>query len=359
MALHMLSIKRKCTFSLITLRRPTMTFPKTLTHIAGGALLCLGMISNAHAIDTLVQYSTTGAGTGLDGSYDITDINEFDWQSSGDLVISNVTSGGGGFTDFQTFVSSTVTSLLGTPISGNTFLDTSVAYDIHAHARLNDILPNAGGSIAPATLDTDGAANGDQGFEITAAISGHETATFRLTITDNGNGVFDLLDTFSQSLTFLSISGDFKWFHDDTPDSIVDSGVGFIDGTPFVTGTLSSVIGTVVVNANGVFSGNVLLSNTVSSYDTDYIQTDPDSNAPLAGTTFDTLVSLRSSGEAAAHDSGDTIGLDPYTVGTDLGLKADANSEFTANPAVPEPQAMLLLSLGLIGFGFSKKKLIS
>lgn len=339
-----------------------MTFPKTLTHIAGGALLCLGMISNAHAIDTLVQYSTTGAGTGLDGSYDITDINEFDWQSSGDLVISNVTSGGAGFADFQTFVSSTVGSLLGTAITPNalTGLSTSVAYDVHAHARLNDMLNNAGGSIAPATLDTDGAANGDQGFEITAALSGSETANFIVLVNDtNGNGVFDIADPFSQSLTFLTISGDFKWFHDDTPDSIVESGVGFIDGTPFVTGTLSGVTGTVVVDANGVFSGNVLLSNTVNSYDTDYIQTDPDSNAPLAGTTFDTLVSLRSSGEAAAHDSGDTIGLDPYTVGTDLGLKADANSEFTANPAVPEPQAMLLLSLGLIGFGFSKKKLIS
>lgn len=348
-----------------------MKIKKLILGMGGVTLLSLGMMSNAHAIDTLVQYSTDGTGDGTTNGpatpgYDVVAINEFDWQSSGDLVITDVVdSGGTSHANFQTFVSTFITSSIGTTIgiAGDGVLlglaGTGVEYDIHAHARLNDMLDNSGGSVAPVTLDANGAAGGDTGFEVTAALSGHETSSFLLTINDaNDNGIFDAGETFTQTLSFLTISGSFEWFHDDTPDSDVETGLGFVNGTSIASGDITGVSGATTVDANGVFSGNTVLANDITSYNSAYIQTDPSANNPLTGATFDTLITLISSGEAAAGDAGDTIGLDPYTVvAGDLALKADANSEFTATPnQVPEPQALLLISLGLIGLGATKKR---
>jgi hypothetical protein len=109
-----------------------------------------------------------------------------------------------------------------------------------------------------------------------------------------------------------------------------------------VSGTFSAAAG----------AGANILRNTVTAYDANFIQTDPLSNAPLLGTTFDTLVSFASAGEAQAG-VGDPIGLLPYTiVNGDLVFKADANSEFSA----PEPGTLLLLGIGLLGLGFGMRR---
>ena len=298
---------------------------------AGGAVLAaMAMSPQAQAIDTLVQFSTTGTGDGVTdgaaGGYDVVGINEFDWQSSGDLVIlDNLTGTGstanGALTDsFATWAA--------TAVVGDT-----VSFDIQGQARLNDMTDNGGGSVAPATLDANGTAGGDTGFEITVAFEATETATLIAA------GV----------LQFNTINGTYSYFFDDNPNSDVDSGTGFTDGIAFLSGDIVGVSGTFTAGVGG----SNLLTNTVTSYDSSFIQADPASNRPLVDTTFDTLVTLRSTGEAAAHDAGDTIGFPQYiVVAGDLGFKADANSEFS----VPEPGTLMLLGSSLLGLAGLRRR---
>ena len=59
---------------------------------AAAMLLGMGAMPTAYAVDTLVQFDSGGGGDGSDGSYDTVAINEFDWQSSGDLVVEQIIS---------------------------------------------------------------------------------------------------------------------------------------------------------------------------------------------------------------------------------------------------------------------------
>lgn len=292
----------------------------------------------AHAqIATNVQLSTTE-----NAVYDVTGINEFDWQSSGDLVIEDLlTAGnaivGGAVTGITSFADWVVAANLDGLANG--FGTSTVTYNLYGQARLNDMLDVDGGGIAPATLDTNGTTGGDAGFEITAAFSGIESATMIA------------LNT----LRFDTISGSYTFFFDTSPDSVVSSGAGFLDGIAFLTGLLLDVSGTAEFAADGTFSASTLLTNSITGYDPNYIEADPLSNKPLVGTTFDTLVSLPGAQQAIITNGG-SIGLDPYTLlAADLRFKADANSEFAANP-VPEPGTLALLSLGLLGVAFGSTR---
>lgn len=304
--------------------------------IAAGFLF--GMTPAAQAeIATNVQLSTT-----QNSVYDVTGINEFDWQSSGDLVIEDVLAAGNaivggavtGITSFQAWVAAANADGL-----ANGFGTSSVTYNLYGHARLNDMLDVDGGGIAPATLDTNGSAGGDAGFEITAAFAGIESATM---IAFN-------------TLQFDTISGSYSFFFDTSPDSVVSTGAGFLDGDEFLKGLLLAVSGTATFNADGTFAASTLLTNSITDYMAAIIEADPLSNKPLVGTTFDTLVSLAGPLQSIVGVGG-LIGLDPYTVlAGDLRLKADANSEFSANP-VPEPGTLALLSLGLLGIAFGSTR---
>ncbi|NMG15284.1 flocculation-associated PEP-CTERM protein PepA [Aromatoleum bremense] len=303
----------------------------------GAVLAAMAMSPQAQAIDTEVQFSTTGTGDGVTdggaGGYDVVGINEFDWQSSGDLVILDDLTGTGSTANGA--LTDSFATWAATAVIGDT-----VTFDLQGQARLNDMTDNGGGSVAPTTLDTNGAADGpdadadgDEGFEITVAFEATETATLIAA------GI----------LQFNTINGTYSYFYDDTPDSDVDSGTGFTNGTPFLSGDIVGVSGTFIAGVGG----SNLLTNTVTSYDDSFIQADPASNQPLVDTTFDTLVSLRSTGEAAAHDAGDTIGFPQYiVVAGDLGLKADANSEFS----VPEPGTLMLLGSSLLGLAGLRRR---
>lgn len=299
-----------------------------------GCLAAAGLLAApaVQAIATNVQLNWNGV-----AGFDTTGINEFDWQSSGDLVIVNVlpgtfACGAGTCTTFSSWAATATTGQ-------------SVTFSAHYQARLNDMLNSANGSIAPLTLDKDGLATGNAGFEITAVASFLESATLI------APGV----------LQFTSISGSYKWFFDTTPDSSVAAGTGFLDGIEMLAGTLVGTSGFFGGIPGFPASGSSLITNTVTSYNNTIIETDPVTNSPLIGTTFDTLISFAGALQAQVCNTSPNpncpIGLTPYNVLlADLRLKADANSEFQGTARVPEPGTALLVGAALLGLGWSARR---
>lgn len=277
-------------------------------------LIALGAVT-ARADPSLVQFSTAG-----NGVYNVKGIVQFDWQSSGDLVIvdklpgSGSTAGGSIWTTFAAW-------------AANAVVGDVVDFNIHTHARLNDMLDGNGGSVAPTSLSRDGATCfGPPCFEITVALSDTVTAKLISVATPTAAAV----------IQFDFITADYKFFFDSTPDSNVtttstSSPTNFSDGGKVILQGTS-------VSVGGTFGGGVgasLVSNTIASYDPLYIQTNTAGLVKLNASTFDNLVTLVG-GLQAQIAIGQPIGLLPYSVlSADLRQKIDSNSKFFALPVQP------------------------
>lgn len=281
---------------------------KTLLRILFSIFVAIGAVTAKADTPSLVKYSTSGNGT-----YNVVGIQEFDWQSSGDLVIRNALPGAGS-------VANGVLKTTFAAWAAAAVVNDTVTFKVHSHARLNDMLNSAGGSVAPLSLSKDGATClSGPCFEITIALTGEESATLV------APGV----------IRFDSLIGTYKIFHDSLPDSNVTTTstqlpTNFSDGVVILEGTAVSI--------GGIFGNNVgseIVSSAVPIYNANYIQTDSPPLVRLSSSTFDNLISLAGPSQAQVA-IGQPSGLDPYIVlAADLRYKIDSNSEFGARP--PEP----------------------
>ncbi|MBE0470275.1 MAG: PEP-CTERM sorting domain-containing protein [Methyloprofundus sp.] len=304
---------------------------KNFKHVvaASGVVLASLVSFGAEAsIPTQVQYSTAG-----DGIYDLTAINSFDNQNDSTLVIrdDNISTSTG---------ATTVSEFFGGVLAGTTNIGDTISFDIHYQSVLTGFTTN-NSSDAPV------------GFEITTVLSGTETAQVVAIIPNADPNLTQVI------INFTAMQGTYQLFHDTDVNTYADliTGVGFDDGVNILSGNLglASIGSTFTADFTGAGSGSTFLSNTITSYNSSYLEAFPGSNAPLVGTTVDTTINL-DFGISSPINFGATIGDKGYVVNTaDLRLSADAGIKFQAEP-VPEPSSLFLLGGGLLMLGGLKKQ---
>lgn len=285
--------------------------------------MAMAVMPIAHADPSTVKFDPTGTGS-FGGSSGINGIQQFDWQSSGDLLIQNTLPAGSTNTCANCLggVATTFGQWAAFAAVGDI-----ITFNIHAHARLNAMLSSGGANIAPPTLSKNGSTClvPSNCFEITAALTGEERAT----LIAPGMMRFDAISP-----------GSYKFFIGPPNSVVADTNAvaptNFIDGTPFLEGDLTSVSGTFGSLIAPPSSGSNVTIGSITSYNNSYIQPDTGNLDTLISATFDTLAKLPSSLEARVP-VGDPVGLQPYIrLSADLLLKGDANSRFFAKKEVVE-----------------------
>jgi hypothetical protein len=182
----------------------------------------------------------------------------------------------------------------------------------------------------PSALDTDGTANGDQGYELTVS------ATYTSTITSVdgfGNGIFSVGP------------GSVDLYFDTVPDYDFVNDFGFTNGASIISATISGGSGAYLPTGQSGFS-DVTLSIGAFGYDQNVY--DPDTINGGSG-----IFTLKLNNSGTGPTAGVTAVLG-QAVGSDLLLEADGNLNLTA---VPIPAAVWLFGSGLLGLvGIAKRK---
>lgn len=177
------------------------------------------------------------------------------------------------------------------------------------------------------------------GYELTTLFTLQETAT--------------CLTANCDTINITTNSGTFNIYFDNTPDANQAAGTGFTDGVSIISGLWTG--GNSVFSSNGSLpgspgafgSGTANLLGQVTTTNNTYV------NPNLVGTDFQ--ASILFPGQAAptytrpAAFNGVATGTDSAT---NFVLQADGSQAFTQ---VPEPTALMLMGVGILGFSMRKK----
>lgn len=286
--------------------------------------LLLGFTASAQA--TAVQLNTDGV-----AGYDLGQIEIFDWLTDSSLVIEQTLVG-------SSTGATTLDEFFGTFGTDYNTGDT-LTFNIHAQSEVVAFIDTSSNTIYDG-LGTD--------YNITGILDGVETATV----------------IGEETIVFTGVTGSFEYYFDTVNDADVETGVGFdasATSIKFMEGDITSASG---VFTGLVGTGSVTLESSITWYDKDYIDVDPntDPSVVLIGASYTSQMNLESAPGTSGKDFinvGATIGgagaWTPYEVlADDLRLAGDASSDFTA---VPEPATMVLLGFGLLTIaGFTRKK---
>lgn len=318
---------------------------KTVVKVFLLLLIAVGLNSFAYAasLPTNVQFNPSNTGD----PYPITGITTFDWDDlTGTAAIEQgitVTKVDG--SSYTTFLSAYFAGTDKTP-------GDEITMRVHAQSRLTEF---RGSNLVGDTSGLNVTGSGS-GYEVTMALSMTEKAIYGSPAT----GV--------DSLWFSGVSeGTFAFYLDNTPDSDSVAGTGYLNSDPnigaFLSGTTKSVSGNYTTDNNPdpiTSNGNIVLQNTITSYDKNIIDTDPSNpDVILDGAAFNTSLALGSIPPASGYDLlgvNGVIGMDQVTYNGQnmLILLADATTPFTA---IPEPATIALFGFGLLSVaGISRSR---